>query len=607
MAQKLGLIGLMWLTTLLVANESNPTNQFTIVGQYILDEEGTAVDARDVEKANVRVVVSRNELKGEQDTEAAELVTGDFQANRVVLKGEIGQPTKIKITVHLEQDRRLATDALITPGGETISFVVIDRNDPELDQLLLVGSSRRAADPKRKFSILREYESKGSRSNEAIRWVTVTSEEFAPDGTPRQIEFGTVMIEDGRYLIEAEVDEPRVAQISVYRESDSKYPISGTYVVIEPGAKISFGQHGPEDGFTYATAETGRHAKLLDSWRTSDKYLNILHDYYKAQDRHFAGRDHEKVISEQNKTEDLEESESPQSSVEDTEGEENSEKTRESAVAIEPSLVKGCEHVLLDEVIPGYKGFDPDAPKPKPRYEYQMIWQRVSEIERESLRDFAWNSDDPFDSLIALELGRKYWSWGDVEQTDILKLYDKLATVHDDDVVARRIRPARDQLAGSLDRLANNKRLEPGHKVPGFTLANLNDEEVSLDDVLTGNQMVLVDFWASWCGPCIAAFPTYKNMYKDYREMGFEIVSISIDDAFEEWEESSIQHELPWIDVGEMKGYDGAAAIDYGVTFLPKTYLIDSKGCILQKDIEPEQLEEFVSSRLSKYSTNQLQ
>ncbi|MDE0093544.1 MAG: TlpA disulfide reductase family protein [Gammaproteobacteria bacterium] len=605
MTRIIGIVGLIFLTSALVASESMPTNQFTIVGQYILDDKVILEDSARNENVEVKVIVYSKSRDGSDTAKEAVLVVESFVEGSVVLSGEIGEPTEVLIAVHLDHDRELTTNALIVPGGESVSFAVIDRNDSELDQLLLVGSSRRAIDPTKKFSISREYQSKGRGTNESIRWVTVTSEEFGADGTPRQIEFGTVMIEDGKYLIEADVDEPRVAQISGYRGSDSEYPISGTYVVIEPGAKISFGQHGPGDGFTFPTAESGRHAKLLDSWRTSDEYLNTLHAYYEAQDKHFAERDPHEVISEQNKSENSEESESQTSTVEATNVEENSLKTTEPALATETWPAEGCEHVVLEEVIPGYKGHDPDAPRPEPRYEYQLIWKRVSEIRRESLRDFAWNSDDPFDSLVALELGRKYWTWKDVEQTAILRLYDKLATVHGDDVVARRIKPARDQLAGGLDRLANNKRLEPGQKVPGFTLANLNGEKVSLNDVLAGNRLVLVDFWASWCGPCIAAFPTLKEMHESYSEQGFEIVSISIDDVFEDWAESSIRYELPWIDVGEMKGYDGTAAIDYGVTFLPKTYLIDSNGCILQKDIEPEQYEEFVTARFSQDSTVQ--
>ncbi|MCY3883706.1 MAG: hypothetical protein OXG24_02200, partial [Gammaproteobacteria bacterium] len=299
MTRTIGTIGLFFLTSGLVADESMPANQFTIVGQYTLDETVTSDDVSGNENVEVKVVVRSNAQDEVYTAREAELVSGSFTEGNVVLKGEVDKPTEVTIAVRLDQYRELTTNALVVPGGETVSFAVIDRNDSELDQLLLVGSSRRALDPAKKFSISREYQSSSSGTNETIRWVTVSSEEFAPDGTPRQIDFGTVMIEDGKYLIEADVNEPRVAQISVFRGSDAEYPISGTIVVIEPGAKIKFTRHGPGDGVVRATSASGRHAKLLDSWRISDEYLRLEQEYYEAQRLHFAGRDPHEVIAEQ--------------------------------------------------------------------------------------------------------------------------------------------------------------------------------------------------------------------------------------------------------------------------------------------------------------------
>lgn len=577
----------------LFATEYDLAKKYVIVGEYVPFNSAAkeTTDGDDsMDWTDGSVILEQTVSRENGKTETVQIASGRFDDRRISFEGEIDEPTAVRIKIQTDEIE-MSIDALIEPGGQEVSFAFIDFKDPELDKLLLVGSSLRVKNPDKKFSVLGIYEPTGSGFENAIHWATITSEEFLPDGTPHVIDFGTVLVQDGRYRIEAEVEEPRLAQISIYRGEDfDAYQVSGTYVVIEPDTKIKFGKYGPQKDFTMATAESGRHAKLFDSWRVSDEYLEIQHDYYVAQRTHFGSRDPHEVLAEQKETDDVEDDEK-QNSPED------SDEATESARASGPTKSEGCVHVDLADVIPGYKGFDPDAPKPEPRYEYQKLWQRVEEIERESLRDLAWNSKDPFDSLVALEIGRKYWSWGEVPYTDILRLYDKLATMHDDDVVARRIGPARDQLAGSMDRLANNKRLVPGQNVPEFTLANLQAEDVSLKDVLAEKKMVLIDFWASWCGPCIKAFPTLKEMRSEYGDDGFEIISISIDDAFEDWEESSSTHELPWIDLGEMKGYDGTAPIAFGVTFLPKTYLIDDEGCILQKDITAEELKEFVSSK----------
>ena len=138
----------------------------------------------------------------------------------------------------------------------------------------------------------------------------------------------------------------------------------------------------------------------------------------------------------------------------------------------------------------------------------------------------------------------------------------------------------------------NDKKLIPGQKVSDFTLVNLDGEEVSLFDVLQENNTVLIDFWASWCGPCVASFPKLKELRTAYGREGFEIVAVSIDRTRDEWAEGSDKHEIPWINLGELESWDGEIATMYGVHFIPKSYLIDSDGCILQKDLPTNLLEQ---------------
>lgn len=142
----------------------------------------------------------------------------------------------------------------------------------------------------------------------------------------------------------------------------------------------------------------------------------------------------------------------------------------------------------------------------------------------------------------------------------------------------------------------NDKRLVPGQKVSDFSLVDLEGEEVSLFDVLQEKKMVLIDFWASWCGPCVASFPTLKELRAIYGQDGFEVVAISIDDTHEKWAEGSEKYELPWINLGELESWDGDVATMYGVHFIPKSYLIDSDGCILQKDLPIDLLEKVLIS-----------
>ena len=156
-----------------------------------------------------------------------------------------------------------------------------------------------------------------------------------------------------------------------------------------------------------------------------------------------------------------------------------------------------------------------------------------------------------------------------------------------------------------LEQQRNDKKLVPGQKVTDFTLVNLDGEEVSLFDVLQENNTVLIDFWASWCGPCVASFPKLKELRTAYSHKGFEIVAISIDRTHEEWAEGSENYEIPWINLGELESWDGEVATMYGVHFIPKSYLINRDGCILQKDLPIDLLEEVIVSKFAEVSNEE--
>ena len=152
------------------------------------------------------------------------------------------------------------------------------------------------------------------------------------------------------------------------------------------------------------------------------------------------------------------------------------------------------------------------------------------------------------------------------------------------------------RLSSRDEQYRNDRQLVPGQKVADFSLKNLDGKKVSLSDVLRQNDTVLIDFWASWCEPCIANFPKYKELRNTYGPEGFEIVAVSIDRERKDWEYRSAEHELPWVNLGELKHWSGRVATLYGVHFIPKSYLIDSEGCILQKDLPIDLLEKVVVS-----------
>ncbi len=124
-----------------------------------------------------------------------------------------------------------------------------------------------------------------------------------------------------------------------------------------------------------------------------------------------------------------------------------------------------------------------------------------------------------------------------------------------------------------------------GDQAPEFTLQNIDGEEVALSEVLEENEVVLIDFWASWCGPCIAKFPKLEELHAAYKDKGFEIVFVSLDDNYEDWKQGLEDNKVPGIHVADLEGIRAPTAKDYGVYRLPAEFLVDSEGEILDRDV----------------------
>ena len=107
---------------------------------------------------------------------------------------------------------------------------------------------------------------------------------------------------------------------------------------------------------------------------------------------------------------------------------------------------------------------------------------------------------------------------------------------------------------------------------------------------------VLLDFWASWCGPCLAEVPNVKAIYEEYKDKGFEIYGVSLDEDAKAWKNAIEKHGLTWLHVSSLKGWECPVAKRYNVTGIPKMYLLDKEGRIIAMDLRGEALKEKVSS-----------
>ena len=131
---------------------------------------------------------------------------------------------------------------------------------------------------------------------------------------------------------------------------------------------------------------------------------------------------------------------------------------------------------------------------------------------------------------------------------------------------------------------------------------NAEGEPVSLKSVIDNpaNKYTLVDFWASWCGPCMGEVPHLKKTYEEFHKKGFEIFGVSFDSKAEDWTEAVEKNGMDWIHVSALSGFDNQAAEDYAVRGIPSNFLIDGQGTIVARNLRGEALYEKISELLAQ-------
>jgi peroxiredoxin len=127
-----------------------------------------------------------------------------------------------------------------------------------------------------------------------------------------------------------------------------------------------------------------------------------------------------------------------------------------------------------------------------------------------------------------------------------------------------------------------------GSLAPDFTLPDTSGLNVTLSSLR--GKIVLIDFWASWCGPCMKEMPNVIKLYADFRSKGFEIMGVSLDKSRPSWLNAIKTKNLSWIQVSDVKYWQSMVVPLYNVSAIPYTVLIDKDGKIIAKNLRGEEL-----------------
>ena len=146
-----------------------------------------------------------------------------------------------------------------------------------------------------------------------------------------------------------------------------------------------------------------------------------------------------------------------------------------------------------------------------------------------------------------------------------------------------------------INKLINSFKIEIGHESINFIQKDTSGNDIELKKIK--GKYVLIDFWASWCGPCRKEIPNFMKVYEKFKHKNFEIIGVSLDKDKADWVNAINTDKISWINVSDLKFWNNEIAMLYKISAIPTNFLINLEGKIIAKNITPYQLEELLNNK----------
>ena len=209
---------------------------------------------------------------------------------------------------------------------------------------------------------------------------------------------------------------------------------------------------------------------------------------------------------------------------------------------------------------------------------------RKMEVLRKQLAEIKWNFvKENIQTVVGYDLAKQYFQ----------DMYVRITPEQIDEleVLVDQAWPNTTKASEFKAMAEKGKRVAVGTKYSDIELVNPDGKKVKLSEYVPEGKYVMLEFWASWCGPCRGEIPHLREVYKEYKDKGFEIVSISIDRKDQDWKKAMKEENMVWTQLNDPGEFEGPVTQVYNIMGVPTCILLDKEGHIFKTDMRGAQLD----------------